>query len=254
MKKQLVLFIAITSLAWTACKKDNSNPTPENKQLLTKVTETVADDNTVTMLTYDNDKRISTVKTNDGEETKFTYNGDNLVTVENLADAENKTVLQITYAAGKPETGVYTIYADGVVDDKYKVTYTLTGDAVTQILMKDSTNTTEISKSVITYQTNNISKVENYFGGALVNTQEYTYGNKKSMFHNSKIKYVVDPFALQLFSANEVTKQKFTLGNNTTETAHVYTYDDNGFPLTAEVSEKELPNGETTISKLKFEY
>lgn len=254
MKKQLMLFIAITSLAWTACKKNDSNPIPDNQNLLTRITEMDANDTTLTTVSYDNNKRISTVKTSDGSESNFTYNGNNLVTIENKADAENKTILQVTYENEKPSTAVYAIYEDGELHNKYKVSYILTGNAVSQILMKDSTNTTEVAKTVITYQNNNIAKVESYYDGHLSNTQNYTYGNKRSIFSSTSLKYVIDPFTLQLFSDNEVTKETSTFGDSSQETTHAYTYDENGFPLTAVVSEKELPAGETTTSTLKFEY
>jgi YD repeat-containing protein len=248
MKKNIVLFIVATSIAFTACKKNNNNnPVPENKQLLSKVTETSATDTTITNLTYDNNKRLSLIKTSDGEETKLTYNGNDLVGIENKFDSE-KTTLKVTYNNGKPASAVYSIYEDNALAEKFNVTYTLTGDAVTEILFKDSTNT-PVYRNVITYQNNNITKVETFSGNNSLGKQEFTYGTKKSMFYNSRVKYVVDMLTVNLYSANEALTEKSALMEKT----NAYTYDSNGYPVSANVSEK-LAGGNTTTSKLKLEY
>lgn len=64
--------------------------------------------------------------------------------------------------------------------------------------------------------------------------------------------YVVDPVLSHIYSANEVVKDKITIASVVKETTN--TYDGGGFPLTANVSEKQLPNGTPETSKLKFEY
>lgn len=249
MKKIIMLFVVATSIAFTACKKNTNNPVPENKQLLSKVTETSAADTTTTTLTYDNNKRFSLIKTSEGDETKFTYNGNDLVGIENKFESE-KTTLQITYTNGKPSKAVYSLYDGNTLTEKFNLTYTLTGDLVTEILFKDSTDATTLSKTIIAYQNDNISKVEVYNGEDLISKEQFTYGNKKSMFYNSRVKYVVDLFTLNLYSANEALTEK----SNLLEKTNVYTYDNNGYPLTVDISEKVLPGGNINTSKLKLEY
>jgi hypothetical protein len=252
MKKQL-LILALAGLAFTACKKDDDGP--QNTQQLKKITEISDGDTTITNLTYDNSKRITLVKGNDGTETKLTYTSSNLTLVENKIDAANRTKLEIAYDGAKPTTAVYSIYENNVLENKYKYTYTVNAaNLVTEILMKDSTNTTVVAKEVFTYTNANITKVESYVGSTLFSTQEFTYGSKKSMFYNTRINYVVDPFLAQVFSANDVTKEKLTIGTTVNETTNTLTYDAAGFPLTVDVSKKQLPNGTPETSKLKFEY
>jgi hypothetical protein len=251
MKKQL-LILALAGLAFTACKKDDD--APKNSQLIKKITEVNDGDTIITNVSYDNSKRISIIKTNEGEETKLTYNSNNLTVVE-ISDGDDKTKLEITYNGGKPVTAVFSMYEDNVFINKYKYTYTLNAaNQITEVLMKDSTNANVIGKAVFTYANGNVTKVQSYAGANLFSTLELTYGTKKSMFYNARVNYVLDPFLAQAFSANEVTKEKFTIGTIVNETTNTYTYDASGFPLTANVSEKELPNGTPETSTLKFEY
>lgn len=249
MKKQLIV-LAIAGLAFTACKKDS---TTKSTQLLKKVAEIENGDTTFTTLSYDNSKRLTLVKTEDSE-TKLTYTGNNLTTVENKIE-NDKNKLEITYEGAKPKSAVYTVYEGNVLKDTYKVTYTLNAaNQVTEILMKDNANTNVVSKQVLTYTNNNITKVQSYVGTTLAVTLDMTYGSKKNPLANARIAYVVDAFLADSYSANEVVKQKSTIGNVEDEVTSTYTYDANGFPLTADVSEKTLPNGTPELSKLVFTY
>ncbi|HET8827904.1 MAG TPA: hypothetical protein VFM79_01120 [Pelobium sp.] len=250
MKKQL-LILALAGLAFTACEKDDA----PNPQLLKKITEIDNGDTTTTNFSYDNNRRVSLIKSSDGTETKLSYFGNNLTTVENKMDSDNKTKLEITYDGAKPKTAVYTIYEDNELIEKYKYSYTLnSSNQIAEILVKDSTNTNVISKQVITYANSNISKIQSYLGTTLVSTQELTYGNKKSIFSNARASYVVDVFLADLYAVNEVVKLKYTLADVSREITNTYIYDENGFPTSANVSEKELPSGTPETSKLKFDY
>lgn len=250
MKKQLIV-LALAGLAFTACKKDD-NPS-ESKQLLKKIAEIENGDTTYTNLSYDSQKRLVLVKTEENE-VKLTYSGNNLSVIENK-EGDDKTKLEVTYDGGKPKTGVFTVFEDNVLQETYKISYTLdAANRVTEIVVKDNANANVISKQVLTYTNSNISKVQSFLGTTLLSTVDLTYGSKKNPFSGIKIDYVVDAFLADAYSANEVVKQKQTVSDVSSETTNTYTYDSKGYPVKADVSEKTLPNGTPELRKLMFTY
>ncbi|HEX7366344.1 MAG TPA: hypothetical protein VF273_04565 [Pelobium sp.] len=250
MKKQFIA-LALAGLAFTACKKDSTTNT--DTQLIKKIAEIEGGDTTYTNFSYDSNKKLVLVKTEDSE-LKLTYTGDNITTLENK-DGEDKTKLEVTYEGGKPKSAVYTTYENNQLKETYKLSYTLdASNRVTEIIVKDNANANIVSKQVLTYTGANITKMQSYVGTNLLSTQELTYGTKKNPLAGIKINYVVDVFLADAVSANEVVKQKYTIGNTANETTNTYTYDGKGYPVKADVSEKTLPNGTPALSKLVFTY
>ncbi|MFC5284479.1 hypothetical protein [Pedobacter alpinus] len=251
MKKQFIIIAGIV-LAFSACKKDS---TPKSTQLLKKLTLIDNGDTTITNLTYDNSKKMTLFKANDGTESKFTYTGEKLTVLEIKLDANNKTKLEITYDGAKAKTAVNTIYQNNEVKFTYKVAYTTdASNRVTEILIKNNENTSTIGKHVFSYVNNNVSKIQSYVGETLTTTRDFTYGTKKSPFLNSNLKHVVDVSLAQFYSANEIVKQKYNIGNVEREIINSYTFDSQNFPLTANVSEKVIPSGTPEVTKLVFGY
>lgn len=121
-------------------------------------------------------------------------------------------------------------------------------------MVKNDANTSIIAKHVFSYVSNNVSKIQSYVGETLTTTKEFTYGTKKSPFLNPNLKYIVDVSLAQFYSMNELLKQKYNVGSVNREVTNNYTFDTQGFPLTANVSEKVLPSGTPEVSKLIFGY
>ncbi|WP_442795200.1 hypothetical protein [Pelobium manganitolerans] len=251
--KTKLLALALACLAFTACKKDD-NDAPKNAKLVKKIISIEDGDTTSTSFSYDANRRINLVKINDGTQIKLAYAGDLLSTIETINEDDNSKLV-VSYDGNKPVSAVQSVYEDDELINKFKYTYTLNANnQVKEILIKDSTNTTVIGKQVITYNGNNVSKYENYVGDNLVSSQEMTYGSKKSAFYNARVKYILDPSVAEAFSANDLLKQKYTFAGQSREITSTYTYDAEGFPTAANLSDKVLPDGTPSTSKLKFEY
>jgi hypothetical protein len=253
MKKNL-LIIALAAITFTSCKKDD-NSDISFKKLPSKITQIQDGDSTNTSFTYDNNQRVTLIKESEGQEIKLSYSNNNLVKIEKKADATHRDVLDITYTSGKPASAVYTSYTNNAIEDKFKITYTLTGNNVTEILFKDSTNTTQIAKNVISYTGSNPTKFETFEGNNSLSKFEITYGTKKGIFaHVNTGNFLVDFNLLEIWSKTEITKAKMTIGDDIIESTSTYTYNANSLPITAEISTKELPSGDLSTQKLKIEY
>ncbi len=261
MKKQLfVLFVAALS-ALGSCKEDDNNdpdPNPGKGKVLSKVTRTDktpgGDSTSISNLTFDNSNRLTSMKINNNAEvTNFTYDASgNLNKMEHI-EGNDKTIFQITYQNNVPKTGSFITYENNVGQDTLNLIYTVSNGVVTQILQK--AGIVEYAKSTITYADNNVSKVKTELTGLpdMTTTLFYTYGSKKNPFASPAFKYIIDPYGLSvMFNAkNEITGHKYD-GPGTIldfETITTYTYDSNGYPLTA--TEKE---GNTVTATVKFDY
>jgi YD repeat-containing protein len=251
----LVALIAMSTLA--ACKKDKgtdepggpSNPGTPSKTLK-KIVETKAGQTTTYNLTYDASKRLSSVSSTDNSEvTSFTYANDGNVTKIENKEGNERNVFEITYNNGIPVSGTYKTFekngANETITDQYSLQYTLENALVTKIKMivpADPENDEEgyELEYTLSYTDGNLTKVET--GGLFGFTASFTYGNKKPLFPKL-FKYVLDPagFSLEFFAKNDLLTMHYDypgteLDNTIT---NVYTYDANGYVLTANDGETQ---------------
>lgn len=256
----LVALIALSTLA--ACKKDKgtnepggpSNPTPSSKTLK-KIIETKAGQTTTYNLTYDASKRLSSVSNTDNSEvTSFTYANDGNVTKIENKDGNERSVFEFTYNNGIPVSGSYKTFekngANETLTDQYSLQYTVENALVTKIKMivpADPENDEEgyELEYLLSYTGGNLTKIET--AGLWAYTATFTYGNKKPAFP-TMFKYALDPagFSLEFFAKNDLLTMHYDYpGTELDDTVtNVYTYDANGYVLTAN-------DGET---QTKFEY
>lgn len=249
MKKQFFTLLLATATVFTACKNDDV-PVIKTK-VLSKLISTEDDETTTHTFNYDVNKRLTSFGTADNEEkTSFTYDaGGNMTKVENI-EGEDKQVFEVAYANGIPTTGSLKSYDGNQLESTINFEYTVADGKVTEIIQKIQTQ--QIAKSTITYQNGNVTKIETVSTGAGIFTRTYTYGTKKSMFTNPAVKYVIDPAGItaNFMAKNEVlTENMDSPGTefdiNSTST---YTYDTQGYPLTANVT-----SGDEVVT-IKFEY
>lgn len=256
----LVALLAMSTLV--ACKKDKenegtggpSNPGSSSKTLK-RIVETKDGQTTTYNLTYDASKRLSSVSSTDNSEvTSFTYTGDGNVTkIENKEDNE-RNVFEITYNNGIPVSGTYKTFekigANETITDQYSLQYTVENALVTKIKMivpADPENDEEGYELdyMLSYTGGNLTKVETE--GLFGFTASFTYGNKKPLFP-TLFKYVLDPagFSLEFFAKNDLLTMQYDYPGAQLDMTitNVYTYDANGYVLTAN-------DGET---QTKFEY
>ena len=249
MKKQFLTLLVATATAFTACKDDN-DLTIKTK-VLSKLISTEDGENTTYSFNYDSNKRLTSFGTADNsEKTSFTYDaGGNLTKLENI-EGDSKVVFEIVYTNASPVTGSLKTYEDAQLQSTINLEYTLANGKVTEIIQKIQNQ--EFGKSTLTYQNGNVTKIETVSVGGGTFTHSYTYGTKKSMFTNPAVKYVLDPAGItaSFIAKNEVLTE--TLDSQGTDfdvnSTTTYTYDAEGYPLTATVTSDD------EVVTLKFEY
>jgi YD repeat-containing protein len=254
--KQLFFMAGIAiALSITACKKDKKQPGTDNggttTKLLKKVTKTEHNETLVYNISYDGNKRPTSIaSTDNSESTIFTYDAaGNVVKVEDN-ERDFKNIYTYTYNNGVPAGGSFKSWqrengeqGDLIEDDV--LSYTVTNNQVTKIHL-NMTQTSQETDFNLTYHSNgNLAKVTN--SDASMYTATFTYGNKKPAFPTIS-KYILDQagFSLQFVAKNEILSASFDFpGTQFDKTITTqYTYDANGYVLTSN-------DGET---KLTFEY
>jgi YD repeat-containing protein len=257
MKKQIAVMIALFAVVAAGCKKDKDNPLEGGEngktKYISKITTTEDDVQTVYVANYDAQNRLVSYNAqNNSEKTTFTYGANgNLVKYEFESD-ENKDVFEVTYnGANVPVTGKHTTYSNLAVVAEEALTYTVANDVITEMQAKNPDN--EIATYKMTYQNNNLSKVEVTVPDGKF-TISATYGNKKSPFLGLNLKYLIAPVNLfAYFAKNELTGVATAFNNQTiVRDVTTYTYDNDGYPLTSSSTNPDAPAEPASISK--FEY
>jgi len=243
---------AAAALVFMSCKKDDSVEIDTGNgatRLLKKITKTQNGETTVYNFTYDANKRLTSYKsTDDREQLIFTYDGANIIKVEETED-NFKNIYTYAYNNNVPVSGTFKSWQkhagepDELIEDDI-LTYTLENDQVTNIHLNMTQYGVEADFK-LSYTNGNLSKVESTSGYAF--SAAFTYGNKKAPFPKLS-KYVLDHagFSIQFFAKNELLSAAYDFPGTELDKTLVtqYTYDAAGFPLTSN-------DGETL---LKFEY
>ena len=258
MKKYFLLATAAVLMTLFACKKEKNetdSSTPGSTKLLKRIIETEAGKTVTHNLSYDGSKRLTSITSSDNsEKISLTYGNDGNVTkIENI-EGNVRNVYEFTYTNGKPVSGTFTSFEKDGVDietliERYTMTYTVENSLVTKIKMITDEESPEDNYEVnydLTYSNGNLTKIET--SGFASYSATFTYGNKKPIFP-SVFKYALDPagYSLQFFAKHEILTMSFDfpgteLDNSVTSD---YTYDANGYVLTA--------NDGETLSRFEYE-
>jgi hypothetical protein len=246
MKKYLPLLL-IGIIAY-GCKKDGLNPA--QRQLIS--TETVTDyypaDSTfnyVVSMQYDENNRLTTITRN--------YGPRYYINTSNYSYDSNGNIVQLSFLQGNNPNGTYTYsYKNGVpLSTSYlapnsnstvvEAIYTVEGSKITGITYPNSNNLTE----TLTYKGNNYN-VLTYNDGT---TYTYTYGNHKSPFLYTGLKYGL--YALgYIINDNEILEIKeVNSTGGVIDKKNVFTYNADGYPL----KEQAYTNG-TLVETVVFSY
>lgn len=248
----LIATIAVALLSFASCKKDSSDPVPGNSgKKLVKVIETEDGQVTTYNLTYNNDNRLTSVKsTDDSKSTIFTYdNAGNLTGIEQREDNDFKNVYTYTYQNNIPVSGTFKSWQltagepDALIEDD-KLTYVVTGNQVSNIKVDMLQGESSLNFSV-TYADGNPKSIVS--DGPYKYSANFSYGTHKPVFPQVT-NWVLDQagFSLQYGVKNEVvaiawdfpgTEEDYSINST-------YTFDNNGYVLTS-------TDGTT---QLKFEY
>lgn len=258
MKKHLVLVLFTALVAIVGCKKDDDKPGNNgggNAKLVKRFIETEDGETSTFNLTYDGNKRLTSLKkSDDSERTNITYDGAGNVTKIENREVDSKSELVFTYNNGVPVSGVFKNWEmNGEQQGELAITYTMdylvANGLVTEVkvTMEDpegEEDPIEITYE-LTYSNGNLTKVKTKGSNASITT--FTYGNKKPVFPPS-FKYVLDPGGLsaQFFAKNDLSSMSVDHPGTDSDLNinYQYTYDSDGYILTS-------TNGD---SQTRFEY
>ncbi len=247
MRKHL-FFVLAAVITLASCKKDrdndndggDNNPPGNNTKLLKKVTETEDGVTTVFNLTYDNNKRLTSVKTSDNSDiTNISYDGNgNVVRIESI-QVDTRNLYEFTYNNNVPVSGRFKSWdRNGTEPEELTqddiLTYTVENKRVTKMIMQMTIQEQDIP-FVYEYDNNgNVTKIQTEGSTAYVAT--FSYGNKKSMYPRV-FNYVMDQagYSLRFFAKNELKSISFDFPGTELDDAITiqYTYDADGYPLTS---------------------
>ncbi len=240
MKKHLFLFFAVAVAALVGCNDDNT-PTPNSassSKRLVKITENHGSQDIVFNLNYDASGRLITFKDpKNTQTTTITYDVNGNLTKFESKEFGVSIIFEVTYKNGVPETGYLKTFNGSDFTELLTLNYKVEGGLVTKIVQK--LQGIEYATSVITYQGGNVSKIvtSSSLVPELNSNIIYTYGTHKNRFITEGFKYILDPLGLstQFFAKNEITKMVYDYEGEDLdiEINSMYTFDQDGYPLTA---------------------
>jgi hypothetical protein len=231
----LIVFVA-------ACKKNDdggniSTPvTAKPQKYLTRIitvsitpgpngTSTTTTSNT--FYSYDNKKRLSTIKGNDNTITLTYYNDGNLNTIgSSSTTSKYKYTTQFTYAGKKVKQYVLSVYKSNELKTEVPYIYVYDGDKISEIRWGEY-------YQKYTYDGNgNILRIFN--SGEPEYYQVYTYDTKVNKLINSPMKYpTVGNTSGEWVSPNNRISQTTEGFGQDALTTYTYNYDDEGYPTGA---------------------
>ncbi|WP_374166767.1 hypothetical protein [Arcticibacter sp. MXS-1] len=249
MKKQLLILFTAAVAVLTGCKKDDDDSGSMKGKRVSKITEIDGDERSVIRFTYDSKNRISAyVNEGEGETATFTYDGTgNLIKMEQ-SEETSKEVYEISYnSKGEPTTGTRKTFDGTELQSLEDITYTVSNGRVTEIKTSSEDEITGVHK--ITYQGDNISKIEfEAEEGSYEST--FSHDDKKSPFASAGFKYVLElGISTRFWGKNNMTSIKGGLQ----ETTASYTYDNDGYPRTSEVTVKLMEHQLSKTTQI-YEY
>jgi hypothetical protein len=214
---QLTLLIVLVVLL-NACKKTGADK-PATSKKLKYLTQIISTDGTTTYFTnytYDDKKRLSTIKS-DGATITYTYNGDDVISIEKSYPPDRKELYELTYADGKLQTMSVKGYEDNSYVGETSYGFVYNGDKLTEIHQDGHVD-------YYTYD-NNVVKQQGE-GFAIT----YSYDNKKSKFAN--LPPALKNIAFQIrqpdyFSSNNLISTDRGVNGISSVT---YVYDSDGYP------------------------
>jgi hypothetical protein len=234
-KNTLMLLVALIALLMS-CKKSASisdNPVKKLKYL-TQVTSVQNGTTSSTNFTYDDKKRIITTTTGTAV-TTYNYNADKLFSVETVNQPTGfREVRELSYQGNDLSSMRATIYRNNVLSSDITYNFLVVGGRVTE-------SHYEIYVDTYTYDSRgNVTKV--YFNKSNF-SNEYTYDDKASRYTNGFPKYGINSEVEFLGPNNQITR---------TNVATTYTYDSDGYPVSAVAVTSAGPTPTTATFTYKY--
>lgn len=213
-----MLAISIIALLASCKKSDKNSDTPQSKKLkyLTQVTIVQGTTTSFTNYTYDDKNRLSTMKSGDNT-TTYTYNGNNLVSIEVANSSDSfRDVTAFTYAN------------DGTISSAHETIYrnnALSSDIVYNYLVVNGWITERHHENIYVdkYTHDDKGNVTTFFSAVSNHTTTYTYDDKPNKCTNG----FPNPNGYSFSPNNTISDGTVT---------YTYTYDTDGYPTGATLS------------------
>jgi len=239
--KRLSLLLAIFSITLISCKKekDNDDNTEDNNNTATCLLMKATSGSGEITYTYNNDKKITLIHYSNGYEVEMTYNGDKLASVHSNFGNEITTNNYQYNASGQPISATSTMVAPDGTTTVYPLTFTHTGDKLTEIKAVISQGGGTLATiDTYTYNGDNVSSMETkqLINGSVTSTETTNcliYDNKKNPYAElgAQIRYTMfqTTNGTNFISKNNCIKQEL---NGTIKTTSLE-YNANNYPIKA---------------------
>lgn len=239
MKNKLTFLLGCAMLVNFSCKKIDNNDepkttTPATVKLLTKATSKNGTNTSVTTYTYDSNKRLISILTGTSE-TVFAYNDRGELLSRTSGAFASRSEMIPVYEDGRVRYVITRAYKNGVVDTERKFGYVYSSDGNVIEIDQNYGVIREVTYKLDYSGVNCIKWTSDdpTFGFY----REYTYDDKKTPNNNSNARFLI-PLTIGPFPVHNTltTKTTYTYAANSpapTQTSATFTYDADGYPLTA---------------------
>jgi hypothetical protein len=239
MKKNTVILGLMLSTALLSCEKENKNDLAidSREKHLIEIKELKGTVTTITSLTYDERKRLSTIKS--GKQlTTYTYTDDKLTGID-VNDGFIHNVSEITYKYNYPFKAVTNMYLADVLKRTIDYNY------ISSLSQTGQINILEIGKNTRRHyfeydNANIISQIE--ISNRVFINYDYEYGERKNAFFNASIRWPLGMETFDRVSTNEILTIKTEASGVKHQKSFKYVYDTDGMPLSAIVTDTDPPS------------
>ncbi|MBC7565894.1 MAG: hypothetical protein H7223_02915 [Pedobacter sp.] len=251
MRRNTLIFVLLSSVGLLSCTKESEKGMALNtsERHLVKITEVNGMTTTITTLTYNEKRQLSTIKTG-SELTTYFYTDDKLTSMD-VNDGYLNTVSEITYKDNYPSKGVTKIYTAGVLKRTLNLDYISSLSQTGQINIFETGSNTR--RHYYEYDNANIISEVEIANRAFIN-YDFEYGEKKNVFFNASIRW---PLAIEKFdrvSTNEILTIKTESRGVKHQRSFSYVYDTDGMPLSAVVTDTDPPSKLEYKSAITYSY
>ncbi|MGY4383770.1 hypothetical protein ACVWYN_000789 [Pedobacter sp. UYP24] len=216
---------------------------------LTKITELRGGVTSITNFAYDENERLSIVKRGN-DMTLYTYSGNKIINIE-VNEGSKTTSTEIMYTDDIPKKGISKVYQSGVLQTTLQVNISSGLNETSQINFYD--NTILVRKLYLFYDNGNITEIQELNNRTITN-YDYIFGEKKNVLFNANTRWAFGVENIDRISTNEILKVVTETRNIKHQKTYDYTYNEEGLPVTAVITETDPPLAIETKTFVTYTY
>ncbi len=222
---------------------------PVKELQLTKIAEVKGGVTSITNFVYDENERLSMVKKG-SDMTLYTYSGNKIINIE-VNEGSKTTSSEITYKDDIPSKGISKVYQSGVLQTTLQFNISSGLNETSQINFYN--NGVQVRKLYLFYENGNIIEIQE-LNNRTVTNNNYTFGEKKNVLFNANTKWAFGVENIDRISTNEILKDVTETRNIKHQKTYNYTYNEEGLPLTAVITETDPPMAVETKTFVTYTY